>query len=102
MKPIEGVHAIDELAGALRKLGFWQADQSRGGSRYLRHGRAPWKLRLSDHALPQVQRARHCEIVLDVVAPRFSSAAEVPAAALDTAIRFAALARLRTETRRAA
>lgn len=100
MRPIRDRHALDALEHELRRLGFWRAAVSPGGSRYLRLGSSPWKVRLADHAIPPGARARHCEIVHDVVRPQIASAAEVPLVALDVAVQFAAMARLRVQRER--
>lgn len=101
MRPILDRHALDTLEHELRRLGFWRAAVSPGGSRYLRLGRAPWKLRLADHAIPPGARARHCEIVHDVVRPSLAAIDEAPLVALGVAVQFAAMARLRTSRRAA-
>lgn len=95
MRPITDRSALDAVERELRRLGFWRACVSSSGSRYLRLGRAPWKVRLADHPIPAGALARHCEVVHEVVRPALADAAEAPLAALDIAVRFAAMARLR-------
>lgn len=90
-------HAVLALSHAMRLLGFDPLYRSRTGSAYLRLPYpVPFRLRISDHPLPASTRRRHTFATIhDEVIGADLDALDLPARALECAIRCFVMTRLR-------
>ena len=86
-KPLEPRELVGHVAAALIRLGFRPAFKSKTGSRYLRYPGTPFQIRISDHRYSNFSAMSQSQVVKPV-ALRPIPIEEVPALALELAVRF--------------
>jgi len=94
--PETGQQAIDQLAGALCRLGFRKRWRSPSGSRYLALPGFPFQVRISNHTWSIFSAERQCQVVCSWVV-KVLPAAEIESTAAHIKARYLA----RIEQRRA-